>query len=452
MSNATSRELTRSSETQRGYVVQREDNRILFTERINPQAHGQFMWCLNDCLEKGYEDIVLDLSQCEAAFPNGVLPLIAGVDDLRRGHRDVSVALPTADYLQRLFLNANWAHLLEPDRYPRSDTSHPRHVPARRFRDAKQQYRLVGEALDVLLGGIPAFQRDDLSALEWSMNEITDNVLNHAECDVGGILQVSTFERDRKVTVGVADSGRGILESLRESHSELQDDVEAIYKALVAGVTRHNDDGQGNGMAGALRIATRSGGYIEITSGRAQVVCRPEESSPYQRGPQQRFQGTFVYFEIDLDSELELSEALAFGGEPHQPIDLVETLYETEDGNAISLRLRDEQVGFGSRMAGRQIRTKCLNLLDAEPDKPLLLDWEDVPLISSSFADELVGKLFAELGPLAFSARIRNIGMRRIVHDLIDKAIMQRAGQTIARSRGRSDSEPGDPSGSSERP
>ncbi len=78
MANAGTPDRTQSSETQRAYLVQRKDNRILFTERINPQAHGQFMWCLNDCLEKGYEDIVLDLSQCDAALPNGVLPIIAG--------------------------------------------------------------------------------------------------------------------------------------------------------------------------------------------------------------------------------------------------------------------------------------------------------------------------------------------------------------------------------------
>ena len=52
-----------------------------------------------------------------------------------------------------------------------------------------------------------------------------------------------------------------------------------------------------------------------------------------------------------------------------------------------------------------------------------------MPLVSSSFADELVGKLFASLGPLAFSARVRNIGMDAMVHGLVDKAIMQRAAQ-----------------------
>ena len=104
-------------------------------------------------------------------------------------------------------------------------------------------------------------------------------------------------------------------------------------------------------------------------------------------------------------------------------------LYETEKGDAIILKMRDESTGFGSRAAGRQLRTKCLNLLNAEPTKPLLLDWTGVPLVSSSYADELVGKLFVTLGPLAFSARVRNLGMDTVVGGLVDKAILQRAAQ-----------------------
>ena len=52
-----------------------------------------------------------------------------------------------------------------------------------------------------------------------------------------------------------------------------------------------------------------------------------------------------------------------------------------------------------------------------------------MPLVSSSFADELVGKLFASLGPLAFSARVRNLGMDATVRGLVDMAIMQRVAQ-----------------------
>jgi hypothetical protein len=86
-------------------------------------------------------------------------------------------------------------------------------------------------------------------------------------------------------------------------------------------------------------------------------------------------------------------------------IDLVETAYETEEGNALIVRLVDETTGFGTRHAGGQLRTKCTNLLNADVAKPLILDWTDVPLVSSSFADQFVGKLFVELGPLAFRSR-----------------------------------------------
>ena len=101
----------------------------------------------------------------------------------------------------------------------------------------------------------------------------------------------------------------------------------------------------------------------------------------------------------------------------------------TETGDAVILKMRDESIGFGSRTAGRQLRNKCVNLLNAEPTKPLFLDWTGVPLVSSGFADELVGKLFVRHGPLAFSARVRNHGMEAVVGSIVDKAILQGAAQ-----------------------
>lgn len=136
-----------------------------------------------------------------------------------------------------------------------------------------------------------------------------------------------------------------------------------------------------------------------------------------------------MYAEIGLDANFRLSDALGLGGEPFQPVDIIELKYETEAGDAIVLKLHEESTGFGSRSAGRQLRTKCLNLLNAQPTKPLLLDWSAVPLVSSSFADELVGKLFVSLGPLTFSTRVRNVGMETMVRGLVDKAIIQRTAQ-----------------------
>ena len=413
-------------------VVVRDENRIRFVGRVNAFAHRQFMWSLHECRERSYEDIALDFSTCEAAFPTGMLPLLTSVDALRRATVGVTITLPEEERLQRLFLNTNWAHFLEPTRFPESDTVHHRHLAAQRFGDHEQQQRLVNTFMDVVMRSM-TLDRRVIAGLEWSINEITDNVLNHAECEEGGILQVSTFGEGTRVTFGVADSGRGILLSLREGHPSLQTDAQAIAEAMKAGVTRDPDAGQGNGIAGTLRIATMSKGSFEITSGLAQIQVRTRDGHPdsqvYRRKERQRFQGTFVYAELGLGTQFRLSEALGFGGEPHDPVDIIESLYETEAGDAVALRLRDESTGFGSRPAGRQLRTKCLNLLNAEPAKPLLLDWTGVPLVSSSFADELVGKLFASLGPLAFSARVRNVGMDATVRGLVDKAIMQRVAQ-----------------------
>ena len=401
------------------------------------------MLCLHDCLRRGYQDIVLDFSVCEAAFPNGMIQLLPSVDALRREGIDVSVELPDAGELARLFRNTNWAHFLDPERYEKSDTVHDRHLAAQRFTSWVEQQRLVNEFMDVVMRSM-TLERDVIAGLEWSINEITDNVLNHAECADGGFVQVSAFRDAGKVAFGVADSGKGILESLREGHPDLRTDAQAIGEAMKVGVTRSPDAGQGNGIAGALRIATMSRGSLEITSGLAQVVARTDQSlednelgsdvKVYKRREAQRFRGTVVYAEIGLDSRFHLSEALGFHGAPAEPTDVIELQYQTERGDAVVLKLGEESTGFGSRPAGRQLRTKCLNLLNAEPTKPLLLDWNAVPLVSSSFADELVGKLFASLGPLAFSARVRNVGMEAMVRGLVDKAIMQRAAQVASGS------------------
>jgi hypothetical protein len=63
--------------------------------------------------------------------------------------------------------------------------------------------------------------------------------------------------------------------------------------------------------------------------------------------------------------------------------------------------LRHAGVAMGVvHSAHQRVRFKALNLLRAEPGAALILDWEGVPSVSSSFADEFVGRLFVELGRL----------------------------------------------------
>ena len=55
-------------------------------------------------------------------------------------------------------------------------------------------------------------------------------------------------------------------------------------------------------------------------------------------------------------------------------------------------------------------------------------------MISSSFADEAIGKLYAELGPLTFGRRIHSISVDPLVRSLIERAIVQRLRSKPVRS------------------
>ncbi len=81
---------------------------------------------------------------------------------------------------------------------------------------------------------------------------------------------------------------------------------------------------------------------------------------------------------------------------------------------------------FASREGGRQVRATIQNLLRQTSRAPVILDFDGVGVFSSSFADEVFGRLFVEMGPRGFMTRIRMRNTDPTVDGLIDRAIEQR--------------------------
>ncbi|MGC2524937.1 MAG: STAS-like domain-containing protein, partial [Stellaceae bacterium] len=79
----------------------------------------------------------------------------------------------------------------------------------------------------------------------------------------------------------------------------------------------------------------------------------------------------------------------------------------------------------GSRLAGRKVRTKLQNLVSCSTCR-IDVDFSNISLISSSFADEVFGKLFLQLGAIDFGQRITLSRVQSTVKLLVDKAISQR--------------------------
>ncbi|WP_420636428.1 STAS-like domain-containing protein [Candidatus Palauibacter sp.] len=91
------------------------------------------------------------------------------------------------------------------------------------------------------------------------------------------------------------------------------------------------------------------------------------------------------------------------------------------------MKLAEEADSFGARRAGAPLRAKLRNIVKMSGGRRVVVDFSDVPLVSSSFADEVFGKLLVEVGPLQFMQTITLQGMSRIVSELVDRAMRQRS-------------------------
>jgi hypothetical protein len=369
--------------------------------------------------------VTLDFTQCTAAFAGGMLAVCSQVMALRARKVEVAFDMPTDAKLSRMFTNCNWAFAMDPARHRPSRFRGHTHVPATPFCSASEQQVAVNAIVETILRSLDGIERGDLAAIEWSLNEMTDNVLVHAESSAGGLVQVTTFQRsNRRVEFVVADAGSSIPATLRGSRPELTSDPAALEQAIREGVTRDPTLGQGNGLFGAFEVCRASRGYFGINSRNA-TLDFDDSRGLHVRWEKIPFMGTMIVACFDCAMPGVLGEALRFGGKKHSPVDHIELQYEPSDTEAIQFRLASEAASFGSRQAGEPVRVKLANLARMTSHR-IVIDFDGIGLVSSSFADEVFGKLFVQLGAMGFVQRFQFVNVSVTVRALVDRSISQR--------------------------
>ena len=275
--------------------------------------------------------------------------------------------------------------------------------------------------------------RTSVAAVEWSLGEIMDNVISHAESPVGGFVQATTFRESNRVEFIVADAGIGIPKSMN-----IMRDENALMQAIAEGATRDQLRNAGNGLFGSYRVAALSaGGQFEINSGHGHLYYDRKLESVQSKRRARPYAGTAIRCGIGLGNPDLLQDALKFHGEVHHPAhDVVERRFEDDTGGIVFNVKSEARGDIGSRHGGRRIRQVIENLL--RDQATVSIDFNGVGVISSSFADEVFGRLFVSLGPRGFMRRIEIVNAAPTVEGLIDRAIFQRAklgnGETDDRS------------------
>ena len=234
--------------------IQTADNQVSVAGALGVEDFHRLLAAIHGRVKtRGYTELKLDFSACTATFAGPMVAVCAQVNDLRHRAVDVHLVLPKKENIQRLFRNTNWAHIIDPQHYELSRFKGHSQVPVTHFTSAPDQHKAVNTIMDAILSSLSDFSRGDLAAIEWSVNEITDNVINHSESPTGGFVQLTTFKKQQqRVEYAVCDAGIGIPNSLRQTHPEITSDTDALDKAIREGVTR--GIGMGNGLFGSFEI------------------------------------------------------------------------------------------------------------------------------------------------------------------------------------------------------
>jgi len=151
-------------------------------------------------------------------------------------------------------------------------TSVEEHEEAGRFVEIQHIHRQPD--LSKLVGDLGALLKlpELIEVVQYVVSEMTRNVIEHAGADA--FVCVQHYKAAGRVSIGIADAGKGVLSTLRRYHN-FQTNAEAVVGALRPGVTGTTPapygsfDNAGLGLFYARGLAKLTNQYFLLVSGDA---------------------------------------------------------------------------------------------------------------------------------------------------------------------------------------
>jgi anti-sigma regulatory factor (Ser/Thr protein kinase) len=361
--------------------------------------------------------IAFDMSDAQGFYPSIAVPAVAIIQHFREHGLGVDLVnlSPVAEVMRvRNPMEASATNL--------ADLNEPLSRMWAYF-DHQQANALTTAFMDCIRRKVEC-EAGVLEALEWCLYEVLDNVMQHSKSSVGyAMLQLHI--KSKRLAVCVSDTGIGVQRSLASSPMyRPRTAFDALTMAVEEGVTRDQTSNQGNGLFGLVKIVEQNGGKLHIRSGRGYMLLQGNRATGANDqeliGPDNH--GTTVDFQLKVDRPVSIGNALNY-----EPTNLFMESLESADGEHV-IKIREQAGGAGSRLAARELKVLIMNVLnDAAPH--VVLDFEGQAVVSSSFADEVIGKMFAQMGFNGFNQRVKLRHMNPTVSTLVDRAIARRLGQ-----------------------
>jgi anti-sigma regulatory factor (Ser/Thr protein kinase) len=368
-----------------------------------------------------YPTVKFDFSDVVSAYPTAVTALLARIKYYHMNQIDTPIVLPTNNPARGEFRRYGWDALFDPAAFKHARNRFDQFIPTYHYTTSDEQAHSVTCIIKAILLQVPNLDRRQVAATEWALSEITDNVLNHSRSPVGGLVTCHVQRQYKLIEFIVADAGVGIARTLREPDHGI-----ALEKAIQEGVTANIETNQGNGLFGTYRLAVHSKGLFSIRSQRGSLFVRPSGSVKVDSNSFQ-YPGTCVISQIDISDPQLIAKALTIKGRVHEPaFDYIEQHFEKDEQGVARIVLVDHVSSLGSRESGRRVSTLLNNVLNMADSTRVEIDFKDISIISSSFADECFGRLIASVGPSEFFSRISFVNTDSSVRAIIDRSVLQR--------------------------
>lgn len=289
--------------------------------------------------------------------------------------------------------------------------------------DLVSAYILALRKSDIVESGV-------IESVEWCLNEVMDNVLQHSESK-NGYIMAQIHKQSKVFAFCVFDFGIGFYNSLKGTKHHPEKPIDAITMALQEKITRDEKIGQGNGLWGLSSIVASSSGQIDISSGGAKyLLCNGKTETKKEGGfTLSKERGTSCLdVRLNYGDTIDIIGALTDShGNKYEPVDIwLENLEDDSDRYVINIS--EQSSGTGTRQSAQKLRNLVLNISNTQKTI-VVLDFQGINLISSSFADELVGKIVAEKGFVYFTKafRIENLSESNV--NILNRSVEQRMAQ-----------------------
>ncbi|GAG94877.1 unnamed protein product [marine sediment metagenome] len=177
-------------------------------------------------------------------------------------------------------------------------------------------------------------------------------------------------------------------------------------------------------MWGLFNIVLQNGGYFSIISGKGGLVFANGGKTTKTFKDiiilNKHNQATTISFHLDLNKEVSVEKAI----KGYELVDMhIEELMG--DFGEIIYKISEVGSGTGTRESGAQMKNELINIY-TKTKRRIIIDFENIGIISSSFADELIGKLIDEIGFYQFQSIFFLVNMNKKIQTIFDASLKKR--------------------------